>query len=119
VLVVEPSRTLRKIVGLTLAADGLAFTEAADGLEAIERVREDGRPAVLVAAAGLPGIDGYELCKLVRQHPETAAIPVVLLTDGAGLREKLRAKRAGADAVLPKPLRPADLRAAVAEFRKP
>lgn len=117
VLAVEPSRTLRKIIGLCLADDGLTLAEAGDGIEAVEKLKEDGPPAVIVAAATLPGIDGYELCRLVRKHPDTAPVPVVLLTDRDGLRERVWARRAGADAHLPKPLRPAALRAAILGFR--
>jgi CheY-like chemotaxis protein len=119
VLVVEPSRTLRKIIALTLADDGLTMTEAEDGLDAVERIKQDGPPAVIVTAAELPGIDGYEFCKLIRQHPETAPIPVVLLTARDGLADRLRVRRAEADAHLPKPLRPAALKAVVAGFRQP
>ena len=116
-LAVEPSRTLRKIIGLALADDGLILVEAADGQEAVERLKEDGPPSVIVAAATLPGIDGYELCRRVRKHPDTAPVPVVLLTDRDGLRDRVWCHRAGADAHLPKPLRPAALRAAVLNFR--
>lgn len=119
VLVVEPSRTLRKIIGLTLADDGLTMSEAEDGLDAVERIKADGPPAVIVTAAELPGIDGYELCKLIRQHPETAPVPLVVLTPRDGLKDRVRVRRAGADAHLPMPLRPAALKAVVAGFRQP
>jgi twitching motility two-component system response regulator PilG len=109
-LVVDPSRTLRLLIGLTLAADGFTPVEAEDLAEALEAAAHT-PPAVLVTAASLPGGDGYDLVRRVR---ERRPVPAVLLTDRVGTFDKVRGQWAGVDAHLPKPLRPAALRAAVA-----
>ncbi len=118
VLIVEPSRTLRKLIGLTLAADGYTASEAEDVREAGEMIAANGPPAVLVTAASLPDGDGYELIRAVRERC-FGSVPAVLLTDREGVYDRGRGRRAGVDSHLPKPLRPAALRAAVRAGRAP
>ena len=118
VLVVEPSRTLRRLIALTLAADGYTAVEAEDAREANELIAADGPPAVLVASASLPDGDGYELIRAVRERC-FGNVPAVLLTDREGAFDRTRGRRAGVDTHLPKPLRPAALRAAVRAGRVP
>ena len=116
-LVVDPSRTLRKLIGLTLAADGYTVTEAEDVQEAGEVMTAGGPPAVMVTAAALPDGDGYELIRAVRER--YGPVATVLLTDREGMYDRPRGTRVGVGAHLPKPLRPAALRAAVRGGRVP
>jgi twitching motility two-component system response regulator PilG len=108
-LVIDPNRTVRKLVSMAAAPEGFTVTEAGDAPEAIERVREIGTPDLVLVAANMPGMDGYEFCKVFRQSHEFKRVPVVMLTEREGLFDKLRGKVAGVDGVLHKPLEPAAL----------
>lgn len=106
VLVIDSSRTIRKLVGLTLGMDGFKLVEAADLSEAADRLRTDGIPDLLVVDVNTRGADVYEFCELFRQNPDAKHVPVFLLTGKDGVFDKFKARSAGIDAFLPKPLHP-------------
>lgn len=106
VLVVDASRTIRKLVGITLGMDGFKLVEAADLSEAADRVREDGLPGLLVVDVNARGLDVYEFCEVFRQNPDARRVPIFLLTGKDGQFDKFKARAAGIDAFLPKPLDP-------------
>lgn len=108
-LVIDPNRTIRKLVTMAATPEGFTVTEAGDASEAIERLREVGTPDLVFVSAALPGADGYEFCKVFRQSSEFKRVPVVLLAEREGLFDKLRGKVAGVDGVLHKPIDPAAL----------
>lgn len=116
-LVIDPSRTVRKLVVMAAAPEGFTVTEAGDAAEAIERVREMGTPDLVLVAAVMPGMDGYEFCKVLRQSHDLKRVPVVMLTERDSLFDKLRGKVAGVDGELHKPFDPAALVQAVRTAR--
>ena len=109
VLVVDASRTCRKVVGLTLERLGYDLTEAEDAAEAIDRIRDDGVPDLIVLDSKMTGMDPYEFCKLLRQHPDTRRLPVVLTAAQDSLVDKFRSKMAGVSALVTKPVHPEQL----------
>ena len=106
VLVVDISRTIRKLVGITLSMDGYRAEEAADLLEAADRIREKGVPDLFVFDINAGGADVYEFCELLRQNPDAKDVPIILLTGKDGQYDRFRARVAGIDLFLPKPLQP-------------
>jgi len=80
---------------------------AADGTEGIEAVR-NARPDVAVVDIMMPGMDGYEVCRRLKQDPQTADIPVVFLTARKEL-DRARMEAAGAAGVVVKPFDPDQL----------
>src|SRR5438105_4249420 len=112
-LVIDPNRTIRKLVAMAAAPEGFAVTEAGDAPEAIERLREIGTPDLVLVAANMPGMDGYEFCKVLRQSHEWKRVPIVMLTEREGLFDKFRGKVAGVDGVLHKPFEPTALAQAI------
>jgi len=106
VLVVDPSRTYRKLVGMVVATEGYATVEAEDADEAIDRIRDDGVPDLVVLDARLSGMDAFEFCRLLREHPDTESLPVVLLAASDGPIDGQRCRAAGVTATLAKPLQP-------------
>lgn len=83
--------------------------QAHNGLQALEKAREL-RPDVIVTDLALPGIDGLELCRRLRQDERTSRIPIIGLTGYTGfVKEPDRAMRAGCDRILIKPCPPDDL----------
>ncbi len=113
VLVVDDSRTIRKLVSMTMTAAGFRVVEAEDGSSAIDRIREIGVPNLILLDVAMPGMDGYELCRLVRRNPDTEKVPVIMLTGKDGFFDKIRGRLAGTNAYLSKPLQPEALMQAV------
>lgn len=105
VIVVDASRTIRKLVGVALGMDGFQLIEAADLTEAAERIRE-GVPDLLVVDIAAKGADVYEFCETFRQRPAAERSAVFLLTGKDGQFDRFRARAAGIDAFLSKPLQP-------------
>lgn len=108
VLVVDDDPVILQLVRLNLELEGHQVTEAEDGSAALERARES-RPDVVVLDVMLPEIDGYEVCRRLREDPETAGIPVVLLSARALASDVAAGQAAGAAAYVTKPFDPLDL----------
>ncbi|MDZ7590490.1 MAG: response regulator [Rubrivivax sp.] len=118
VLVVDDNATNREIVLHHLAAGDVRGNEAADGLEALEILRREqaaGRPFDLVIVdMKMPHMDGIELARTLRADPALAALPLVLLTSLHSRAEVSRARAAGIQAYLSKPVRRQELFRALA-----
>jgi DNA-binding response OmpR family regulator len=112
VLVAEDSSTVRHLLVGRLAADGYQVIEAADGEEALALVREEG-PDLLVLDKVMPGYDGFEVVRALREDPLTRAIPVVMLTERASEDDVLSGLRLGVEEYMPKPFSPRELSARV------
>jgi twitching motility two-component system response regulator PilG len=115
VLVVDHSPVLRRLVGLTMQKNGYDAVEAADGEEALERARER-IPDLVLLDVQLPGTDGHEVCKRLRQLPGAARTPVVFLGGKDGILDRIKHKVAGTDRHVAKPFRPADLVGVAREY---
>ncbi len=102
VLVVDDSTLLRGILREELEAEGFIVHLAEDGERALE-LAHDLRPDVILLDVGLPGIDGYEVCRRVRADAATTEIPVLMITALNDLKDKLAGFDAGADDYLTKP----------------
>src|SRR5262245_41225433 len=111
VLLVEPHEDTRTLYASYLTGEGCAVEVADDGPAALAKALS-GRSAAIVIETRLPGIDGFELCRLLRRDPATRRAVVLFLTgDGLVTQE---AASAGADAILLKPCMPEAL---LAELR--
>ena len=103
VLLVEDDRDGRRMYAEWLRSAGFRVEEAHNGLQALERAF-DLRPDIIVADLNIPGIDGFELTRRLKQDPRTRDLPVLAVTGYAAFAaEPERAWRAGCDGVLPKP----------------
>ncbi len=113
ILICDDERPLRELVKAALG-DGYRYEEAADTREAEEILAGD-RPAVLVLDVMLPGKSGLELLNELREQPETADIPVVVISAWHGEYE-VTALGTGANAFLGKPFDPDELAETVARL---
>ena len=113
VLLVEDDRDGRRLYAEWLTHAGFKVEQAHNGLQALERAFE-AVPDIVVTDLNIPGIDGYELTKRLKQDPRTRGVPVLAVTGYAAFAaDPGRAQRAGCDAVLEKPCSPEDLETAV------
>jgi two-component system, cell cycle response regulator DivK len=109
VLLVDDDRGARLLFSEWLRGAGFRVETAHNGLQALERAF-DMLPDAILTDLYLPGIDGYELTRRIKNDPRTRAIPVLAVTGYAPYtRDPSRAERAGCDAVLSKPCAPEDL----------
>ena len=112
VLVVEDNATNRSIVERQLAARGIVVASAPDGETALARLREAVRHepfALALLDMKMPGMDGIELARRIKADPELADTRLIMLTSLGGSGEAGRARGAGIDAYLSKPVRQAEL----------
>ncbi|QEL15411.1 response regulator [Limnoglobus roseus] len=116
IMIVDDSPTIRKLVSVTLGTVGYQVVEAADGYEVAERIRQQGAPQLFLLDINMPGLDGYQLCKMLRQNAETSKVPIIFLTGKDGFLNKLRGQWAGAVEYLTKPFDPQKLLAAVGKI---
>ncbi len=115
VVLVDDDPDLRQLIKVTLEfTAGWEVATASDGAEAIELVRKL-KPDAVVADVMMPGMHGYELCRRLTQDPQTAGIPVVLLTARKELDEA-QFESSGAAGVLFKPFEPDELAARIRQL---
>jgi class 3 adenylate cyclase len=103
ILVVDDQRANVDMMAGVLKARGYDVITALDGASAIEQVRIS-RPDLVVSDILMPGIDGYELCRRCRAQPDTALLPIILVTSLEPHAERVKGLEAGADDFLTRPL---------------
>jgi two-component system cell cycle response regulator DivK len=102
-LLVEDNELNRDMLSRRLGRAGFATIIAEDGEQALERLAETS-PAVVLLDMNLPGIDGWTVCKRVRDNPRLAATPIIALTAHAMAEDRVRALAVGCDDYATKPI---------------
>lgn len=115
VLIVEDQDDNRRILRDLLGSAGLEVLEAINGIEGVAAaVRE--RPDLVLMDIQMPDMDGYEATRLIKADPDTAAIPVIVVTSYALSGDEDKAKAAGCDDYVTKPFSPRALLATVRDW---
>jgi two-component system alkaline phosphatase synthesis response regulator PhoP len=112
ILVVEDEPDIRKLVQYNLAQERYKVLEAEDGEQALKLLQRT-KPNLVILDLMLPGMSGLELCRLLREHQETAQLPILMLTAKAGEADKIVGLELGADDYLAKPFSPREMVARV------
>lgn len=112
ILVVEDEPDIRKLVHYNLAQERYKVLEAEDGEQALRVVQRD-KPNLVILDLMLPGLSGMEVCKLLRERPDTAGLPILMLTAKAAESDRVVGLELGADDYLAKPFSPRELVARV------
>ena len=112
ILVVEDEPDIRKLVRYHLSQESFKVIEAEDGERALKLVQHE-KPDLVVLDLMLPGLSGLEVCKLLQAKPDTARLPILMLTAKAGEADKVIGLEMGADDYLAKPFSPRELVARV------
>jgi CheY-like chemotaxis protein len=109
ILVVDDSRTLRKIALATLQKEGYHVLEAADGQEAIAQLRQNSNIHLVISDIDMPNMNGFEFLNYCRQDPKLARVPIIMLSTHDSDRDKQYASQLGASAYFTKPYRESEL----------
>jgi phosphate regulon transcriptional regulator PhoB len=112
VLVVDDEADLIELVSYNLRKEGFIVDSAPDGEKALSKLRKK-RYDLLILDLMLPGIQGMELCRILRSDPETAGLPIIMLTAKGEELDKILGLEMGADDYMTKPFRPRELVARV------
>ena len=112
ILVVEDEPDIRELLRYNLEQAGFDVVESEDGSRVLELVDEE-HPSLMILDLMLPKIDGLDICKMVRQRPRSAKLPIVMLTAKAAEVDRVLGLEFGADDYITKPFSPRELLARV------
>lgn len=101
-LVADDSVAIQKVIALTFTDEGMEVLAVGDGDQARARLEEI-EPDIVLADAHMPGIDGYELCRIIRQSERLKEIPVILLVGSFEPFDEEWARQAGVSDIVTKP----------------
>src|SRR5688572_32885448 len=116
ILAVDDQPANLRLLDAVLSPRGYRVVHATSGEQALELLPSSAVDLVLLDIV-MPGVDGYEVCRRIRSAPETAFLPVVMIT-ASGNQEKTRAIEAGADDFVSKPFDQSELLARVASLAR-
>jgi len=102
VVLVDDEANIRETIAFILDAEGIEVATASDGVEGLAAVRRL-RPKVVLLDVMMPKMDGYEVCRAIRQDPALIGMYVIVLTAKGQRSDERRALETGADLYLSKP----------------
>jgi DNA-binding response OmpR family regulator len=112
VLVVEDDDMVASVLKHRLTREGLQILHFSDGVEALEAVRTESIDLAILDVK-VPGVDGFQLLSELRQRPDTARIPIIMLTAMGSEQDVLRGFQMGANDYIVKPFSPVEVVARV------
>lgn len=117
VLVVDDDPDIIFITHTFLTKEGYEVVLAEDGVEGLQRILEEA-PDVVVLDVMMPGIDGFEVCKRIKQGERAASLPIIMLSAKAGVSDIERGFACGADEYITKPFEPSELLDAISRLTR-
>ena len=117
ILVVDDSLTVRKITSRLLSREGYQVVTAKDGVDALLQM-QNGLPDVMLVDIEMPRMDGFELTRNVRNDPQMAHIPIIMITSRTAEKHRNFARELGVNAYLGKPYQESELLESIAGFVK-
>ncbi len=108
ILVVDDNSELLELLRLGLKDAGFSVSTAVNGIEALNKVRAL-QPDLVILDLVLPELDGFAVCETLKRDPDTAAIPIIVVTGLSSEFTRYAGMEAGADAYVTKPVTPAEL----------
>jgi DNA-binding response OmpR family regulator len=110
ILIVDDDADTVKFISMILTRLGYDVVAALSGQQALELAHNE-QPDLIVLDVMMPGLDGYEVARILRQDPQTAATPILMFTAKAQVDDKVTGYNAGVNIYLTKPIHPIDLQA--------
>lgn len=117
ILVVEDSQTQREMIANLLRSNRFEIATASNGLEAIAQAKLI-QPDVVILDVIMPVMHGYELCRKLRDNPETRSINIIICSAKSTQADRFWGFKQGANAYIGKPFSPKDLVDTVKELLK-
>lgn len=108
ILIVEDEKELVKLIVFHMTIAGYEALSAKDGIEALEACQLN-KPDLIILDIMLPRIDGWEVCRRLRQDPQTSKIPIIILSALSDINDKLKGFDLGSDDYVTKPFSPREL----------
>jgi len=102
ILIIDDDQFVVDILREVLKNEGFDVIAAPDGLAGIEMVLRE-EPNLVILDVMMPGCDGYEVCKKLKESPKTASTPVIFLSARFGKADIARGLKTGADEYMTKP----------------
>ena len=112
VLVIDDEADLVELVSYNLSKEGFIVESASDGESALQKIKK-GKYDLLILDLMLPGIQGIELCRIVRNDPKNSGLPIIMLTAKGEEIDRIIGLEMGADDYITKPFSPRELVARV------
>lgn len=112
IVIVEDERDIAELVEHYLRRDGFQCEALDNGARALERIRKTS-PDLVVLDLMLPGMDGMEICRILRSDERFRSLPIIMLTARGGEADKVAGLEMGADDYVTKPFSPRELVARV------
>ena len=103
ILVVDDLEPNVKLLEAKLLAEYYTVFTASNGVAALEMLAQN-RIDIVLLDVMMPGMDGFETCRKIKQNPETTHIPVVMVTALSDIEDRVKGLEAGADEFLTKPI---------------
>ncbi len=95
IFIVEDDKFLRELISKKLVSEGYQIGQALDGEEGVKKIPEE-KPDLILLDLILPGMDGFEVLSKLKENPDTANIPVIVLSNLSQESEIKRALDLGA-----------------------
>jgi DNA-binding response OmpR family regulator len=115
ILIIDDDAFIRRPLEFILREEGFAPVTAVDGEDGLAKIEGD-RPDLIVLDVMMPGMDGFDVCRRVRNDPRFSSIPVILLTAKGQESDCERGRAAGATDFMSKPYSPSELLRRVREI---
>ncbi len=112
ILVAEDEKDIRELIAFTLRYAGFDVEVAVNGIEALEKIGQE-KPDLIILDVRMPRMTGYEVCRRLKEDPQTRDIPVVFLSAKGQDMEVQEGYASGAEEYIIKPFVPDDLVAQV------
>jgi two-component system alkaline phosphatase synthesis response regulator PhoP len=112
ILIVDDEKDIVELVAYNLSREGYQIAKAYDGYQALQSIR-DNQPALVILDLMLPGINGFEVCRMIRKKPETEDLPIIMVTAKTDSVDKIMGLEIGADDYITKPFNVRELLARV------
>jgi len=109
VLIADDNENIRQALTYLLEDEGYSLQIARDGAETLQKIREF-RPDVLLLDVMMPEINGYDVCRTIKNDPDLRNTYVIMLTARGQVAEQELGKEVGADEYVVKPFSPIDIR---------
>lgn len=102
ILIIDDVQTDRELLGKVVSSAGHVPVYASDGDQALPKAKET-KPALIFLDVVMPGTNGFQTCRKLKQDPETKSIPVILVTSKDAESDRFWGQKQGADQHVAKP----------------